>query len=63
LACGGVDGRVPWSKYDPYLPPADALAADSDEARRRALVLKWGSWITLAMVALGFGLIAYWNLR
>lgn len=51
-----------WSKFDPHAPPADALAAESEEARRRALVLKWGSWITLLMVATGFGFIVYWNL-
>lgn len=49
-----------WSKFDPTAPIGER---DDPQAKRRAALLKWGNWISLAMLVLGFGLIVYWTTR
>lgn len=50
-----------FSKYEPHRPDEDEDDGfDSDSARRRALFLKWGWWISMIYTAIGFGFITYW---
>lgn len=57
-------GAVAFNKFDPYReePEQDGLKASSGGARRRALLLKYGWWLSTAYVVLGFGFILYWIL-
>lgn len=46
---------MPFSKYDPHRPDdGDEEGWSSPQARRRALLLKYGWWITIAYTAVGF---------
>lgn len=57
---------MPFSKFDPHRPPdpgEDPMQPATPAAGRRARLLRWGTWITLAMTALGYGFIAYWLFR
>jgi len=47
-----------WSKFDPTQAPRGETATPA--ALRRARILRYGWWITTAMTALGFALMAYW---
>jgi hypothetical protein len=59
------DGRlaisVAFNKFDPHRP--DEPTPMDPSARRRALLLKYGWWVTVVYTALGFGLMVYWVLR
>lgn len=49
-----------FSKFDPNRPVEEAHGgASTPSAARRARLLKWVNWITLAYTAFGFGVIAY----
>jgi len=64
MAQAGLDGNVPFSKFEPHREveePADA--ASTPAAARRARVLKWANWIVLGYMLLGFGFIVYWLFR
>lgn len=45
---------MPFSKYDPHRPSEEDEDFSSPEAKRRALLLKYGWWITIAYTAVGF---------
>ncbi len=45
---------MPFSKYDPHRPLEEEDDASSPEARRRAMLLKYGWWITIVYTAVGF---------
>lgn len=52
---------MPFSKFDPHKPEEDeGHGMSSDGAHRRAMVLKYGWWISMVYTAVGFGFIAYW---
>jgi hypothetical protein len=50
---------VAFSKFDPHRPE---VAEPHGPGARRAMLLKYGWWITMVYTALGFGFIAYWAL-
>lgn len=51
-----------FNKFDPYSEASSrsALEASSEGAERRAKLLKYGWWISVVQVAMGFGFIGYW---
>jgi hypothetical protein len=51
---------VPFSKFDPHRELGKEPEGTTPAATRRAMVLRWGTWITWAMTLLGFLLMAYW---
>ena len=59
-----VAASVPFSKYDPHRPDDgdDGLRASTPAARRRALLLKYGWWVTAVYTAVGFAfLFVFWR--
>ena len=54
-----------FSKFDPDRPPeaGHPFGASTEAAGRRAMALRWATWITWGMTALGFGLLTYWTFR
>ncbi|HET6398451.1 MAG TPA: hypothetical protein VFH47_02730 [Candidatus Thermoplasmatota archaeon] len=57
---------MPFSKFDPHRPPGpedlDPLRPATPAAGRRARMLRWANLVSLGMLVLGYGLIAYWLL-
>ncbi len=51
-----------FSKFDPHRPEPEerAFNATSDEAARRALILKYAWIVAWGYTVIGFGFIAYW---
>lgn len=49
-----------FNKFDPHKPDEPEETTTGD---RRALLLKYGWWISVVYTAIGFGFIAYWILR
>ncbi len=52
-----------FNKFDPTKPEEEGHDASSDTAHRRAMMLKYGWWISVVYTAIGFGFIAYWILQ
>ncbi len=48
-----------FNKFDPHRPEEEPKVGP---AERRAMVLKYGWWISVVYTAIGFGFIAYWML-
>lgn len=46
-----------FSKFDPHRAEEREASTSGD---RRAMVLKWGWWISVVYTAIGFGFIVYW---
>ncbi len=53
-----------FNKFDPHRPEEDKPRgwANLSSAERRALLLKYGWWISVGYTAMGFGFITYWML-
>lgn len=51
---------MPFSKFEPNRPAEREREGTTPQADRRAKLLRWGNWVLLFMVVLGFMLMAYW---
>ncbi len=56
-------GIMAFNKFEPHREEEEGHGASSDTAHRRAMLLKYGWWISLIYTAFGFVMIGYFMVR
>lgn len=52
-----------FNKFEPHKEDDEGLGAVNEQAERRAMILKYGWWISLIYTAFGFVMIGYFLVR